>query len=66
MRASWRRARGRDEVETAVRSAAQSIAGRFETPYPDFEDSGDDEEFLHHSGRLAATVVPFETVARLE
>ena len=54
-----------EDIEAAVRAAAQSIAERFESPYPDFEDLAEDEEFLSASQRLAETDVAFETVERL-
>src|SRR5262245_38983928 len=53
------------DVEAAVRAAAKSIAKRFKSAYPPFEDLADDDEFLRASGQLAVTDVPFATVARL-
>jgi ATP-dependent Clp protease ATP-binding subunit ClpC len=55
-----------EDVEAVVRASAQSIAERFDTPYPAFEDLAEDAEFLETSQRLAVHDVPFETVARLE
>src|SRR5438093_1469356 len=54
-----------EDVEAAVRAAAQSIAERFDSGYPDFEALAEDEEFLSASRRLAETDVAFETVERL-
>jgi hypothetical protein len=54
-----------DDVEAAVRGAAQSIAERFESAYPHFEALAEDEEFLGASRRLAEADVAFETVERL-
>src|SRR5436190_366032 len=54
-----------EDVEAAVRAAAQSIAERFQSAYPAFDVLPDDEEFLGASARLAETDVAFETVARL-
>jgi hypothetical protein len=34
----------REDVEAAVRAAAQSIAGRFDSFYPNYEDLADDPE----------------------
>ena len=55
-----------EDIEAAVRASAQSIAERFDSPYPPFEDLAEDAEFLETSQRLAETDVLFETVARLE
>ena len=55
-----------EDIEAVVRASAQSIAERFDSSYPDFEDLAEDAEFLETSQRLAETDVPFETVARLE
>jgi ATP-dependent Clp protease ATP-binding subunit ClpC len=54
-----------EDVEAAVRATARSIAERFETGYPYFEDLADDEEFLSSSERLVDPEVTFATVARL-
>jgi ATP-dependent Clp protease ATP-binding subunit ClpC len=57
---------GTEDIEAVVRASAQSIAERYGTSYPAFEDLAEDAEFLETSQRLAETEVPFETVARLE
>jgi ATP-dependent Clp protease ATP-binding subunit ClpC len=56
---------GTEDVEAAVRAAAESIATRFESNTPEPETLANDEEFLRASGRLAETDVAFETLARL-
>jgi hypothetical protein len=56
----------REDIEAAVRASAQSIAERFDSSYPDFEDLAEDAEFIATSQRIAETDVLFETVARLE
>ena len=55
-----------EDIEAVVRASAQSIAERFDTSYPAFEDLAEDAKFLETSQRLAETDVLFETVARLE
>ncbi len=65
-RGGTRAERATEDIEAAVRASAQSIAERFDSPYPDFEDLAEDAEFLETSQRLVKTDVPFETVARLE
>jgi ATP-dependent Clp protease ATP-binding subunit ClpC len=55
-----------EDIEAVVRASAQSIAERYGSSYPNFEDLAEDAEFLETSQRLAETDVPFETVARLE
>jgi ATP-dependent Clp protease ATP-binding subunit ClpC len=54
-----------EDLAAAARAAAQSIAERFGSDYPEFAALADDEEFLRLSGRLAEPDVTFATVERL-
>ena len=56
---------GPEDVEASVRTAGQSIAERFETPFPPVEVLAADPDFVRASDRLAQPDVAFETVEQL-
>jgi len=54
-----------DDVESAVRAAAASIAKRFENTFPEPNALAADAEFLAASEMLAQSGEPFELIGKL-